>query len=295
MKIDEYVKYENIHKYTGKSKFLLFFGWLFIICGILVLVTNIVTWNEWGKKEKNYEKKYVYSENVDLYYEKENEKTYIETVYNSDQEKITPNIPNAKTIIMYIAKNNPNEGIYVNLNNSNDTAMLSPVSGIVTSLILFVIGIYPILANREVKEGKRTFRPVFFVYFAFFICGVVLIGMQINKGFNYLKLKNQNNITTATINSEMYVYTSNDDLYKPVAYYFVNGQKYIYVSDYFEKGTLDKNLNKTFNLYYDSNNPNVVSKLKNPINIKMLIIGIVFLVINGFLLVKINFKEETQI
>ena len=98
MKIDEYVKYENIHKYTGKSKFLLFFGWLFIICGILVLVTNIVTWNEWGKKEKNYEKKYVYSENGDLYYEKENEKTYIETVYNSDQEKITPNIPNSKTI-----------------------------------------------------------------------------------------------------------------------------------------------------------------------------------------------------
>ena len=43
MKIDEYVKYENIHKYTGKRKFLLFFGWLFIICGILVLVTNIVT------------------------------------------------------------------------------------------------------------------------------------------------------------------------------------------------------------------------------------------------------------
>ncbi len=294
MKIDEYVKYENIHKYTGKSKFLLFLGWLFIICGILVFVTSIVTWNEWKKTEKNYEKEYVYNENGDLYYEKGSERTYIETIYNSDKEKITLNIPIAKTIIMYISKNNPTEGIYVDLNNSNDTAMLSPVSGIVVSLILFVMGSYPILANKEAKEGKRTFRPVFFIYLALFISGVVLVGMQINKGVNYLKLKNQNNITTATINSEMYV-SSNDDLYKPVAYYFVNGQKYIYVSDYFENGTLDKNFNKTFDLYYDSNNPNVVSRLKDPINIELLIIGMIFLVINGFLLIKINFKEETQI
>lgn len=61
--------------------------------------------------------------------------------------------------------------------------------------------------------------------------------------------------------------------YKPVAYYYVDGNKYIYVNNDYEKGTLEANLGNTFEVYYDEQNPSKAVKKDNPINILVLVVG----------------------
>lgn len=289
------VNYEEHQKRVGNKKSFEILGYLFFIIGIFIVVKNIASAIEWNKKEDNYIKQYVFSEAGKLYYEEDEEKVYVKKIYDTDGDKIMLDIPNNKTIVMYIDKNNINEGIYLDLNNSKDQNILNPTFGIFISFLIVVLGLYLILTAKETKEGKATTKPTFGLYVFLFAAGIVLIIWQIINAINYFDLKNKNNITTATICSEIYSTGTKNNLYKPVSYYHVDNKKYIYVNDLYVDGTLEENFGKTFKLYYDEKNPSIVSKEEESISVGMLVIGIAFVVIGfPFVFFKKKMEEAVQ-
>lgn len=269
------INYEGHQKNIGNNKFFKFVGWIFLFAGIFVLITSILDFIRWDYKKNNYIKEYVYSESGTLYYELNDERIYIKNVYNTDDEKITINIPNNKVIIMYIDKNNINDGIYFDLNNSFDQGMLYPAIIIFISLFLVAMGLFAIITNMETRKNKATIKPLFFICLIAFLVGSAIIVKQVYNTINYFNLKSQHNIVTATIYSQIYS-GREEDTYKFVAYYYVDGKKYIYVNDYYEEGNFDDKLGNTFELYYDKSNPNKVVKMGNPIDVLILILGIGF-------------------
>ena len=91
MNVDQY------QKDIGNNKFFKVLGWFFLIAGIIVF-TNIFAFFSWNSRKSNYIKEYVYSEYGTLYYESNGQKVYIQDIYNTNNEKITINIPNNETI-----------------------------------------------------------------------------------------------------------------------------------------------------------------------------------------------------
>lgn len=269
----------NYKKETKKSFKIV--GWILIIIGILVFITNIIPFINLNAKKSNYTLEYVYNDYGTLYYEVDNERVYIQNIYNMDNEKITPYIPNNETVIMYIDKNNINDGIYFDLDNTIDKSVLNPVLIIFSTLFFISAGLTCIL-TFEKENGREHKVPSVVPMFIFLvILGFGFIGSQVNNAINYLSLKGKNNVTVATIYSEMYNkgQVSNEyefggyESYKPVAYYYVDGNKYIYVNNDYEKGTLESNLGNTFEVYYDEQNPSKAVKKDNPINILVLVVG----------------------
>ena len=267
----------NNKKETKKSFKIV--GWILLIMGILVFITHIIPFINWSVKKSNYTLEYVYNDSGTLYYEVDNERVYIQNIYNTNNEKITLNISNNETVIMYIDKNNINDGIYFDLDNTFDSSMLNPTINIFVTLFLIACGLTSILTYEEAK-GKEHKVPSLTPIFVFLIIlGFGFIGSQVDDAFNYFSLKEKNNVAVATINSGIYRWGGSSVNYKSVAYYYVDGNKYIYVNNEYEKGELSSHLGDTFELYYDEQNPNKAVKKDNPINIFILVIGICLVVL----------------
>jgi len=269
------------NKNNKEKSFLKIFGWIFLIAGILVFVTTLSTYLNWKSKENNYTKQYVYSSEDNLYYDVNNNKILVKKIYNTSDEIIELNLPKQTTAIMYCLKNNINECIYFDMDSTTDQGMLNPFMSIVISLFLTSMGLFFIINEKNKNKDKITSLSNVFVFFVcLFVFGIGLFVWQIYNMINYYNLKNDHNITTATIYSEIYNIGGSNDLYKPVSYYYVDNQKYIYVNDSYINGNLEDNIGKTFDLYYDKNNPNKVSKKENPVNFLMLIVGIAVMAIS---------------
>ena len=291
MKVD----YKQIHDSIGDNKFYKILGWIFLTVGILSFITSTITLIDWNLKRSNYTEEYVYSEFGTLYYETNGKRIYVQDIYNTDNEKITLDIPNNKTIVMYINKDNINEGVYFDLDNKLDISILNPIIGILIPFFLVVMGAFFILTNKEAKENKYTLRPLYLFYVFLLIVGIGEIAFESNNIINHISIEKQNNTATATIYSEIYNNGKANNMYKPVAYYYVDGEKYIYVSDIYEKGTLDDKIGDTFELYYEKSNPNKVVKKENYVNIPILIIGICFVVFSfPFVFLKRKMEERIQ-
>ena len=82
----------NNKKETKKSFKIV--GWILLIMGILVFITHIIPFINWSVKKSNYTLEYVYNDSGTLYYEVDNERVYIQNIYNTNNEKITLNISN---------------------------------------------------------------------------------------------------------------------------------------------------------------------------------------------------------
>lgn len=290
------VNYKEYQKNIGNNKFFKVLGWFFLIAGIFVFITHMIPFASWNSKKSNYSKEYVYSEFGTLYYEANGKKIYVQNIYNTYNEKITLDIPNNEIIVMYINKDNINEGIYFDLDNTTDQSMLDPTLSISASLFLVVMGLYFILTCKETKENESTTNPLFPFFVYLFLLGIGVVVFQSYNAINYINLKSQNNIATATIYSEIYNKGAEKrEYHKPVAYYYVDGKKYIYVNDTYEEGTLDDKLGDTFELYYAKSNPNKVAKKEKPINILILIIGIGFAVFSfPFVFLKSKMNKGIQ-
>lgn len=285
---------------NGKKKTIKIIGWIVITIALLVLIVNLTSYIGWKVKSNKYSEQYVYSDEGILYYEKDNQRVYIEKIYNTNDEVIELNIPNEKSILMYCNNNIPSEGIYFDMNNTIDTSMLHPLQPCLISLVIMAIGV-PLVTSKQ-----KVFSKLYLAYVFLFAMGTVFTMWQVINGINNVNLKKQENIATATIYSELYnigtnssggVYGSlerssgNSDRYKPISYYYVNNQKYIYVNDYYEKGTLEENKGKTFDIYYDKENPNKASKKEGAVNFLILIIGICLMV---FAAPFVFFKNKMQ-
>lgn len=270
----------NYKKETKKSFKIV--GWVLIIIGVLVFITNIIPFINWNTKKSNYTLEYIYNDSGTLYYEVDNERVYIQNIYNMNNEKLTPYIPNNETIMMYIDKNNINDGIYFDLDNTIDTSVLNPVLIIFSTLFFILAGLTCILTFEEANGREHKIPSLIPIFMFLMLLGFGFIVSQVGNAINYISLKGKNNVTVATIYSEMYNkgQASNEyqfggyESYKPVAYYYVNGNKYIYVNNDYEKGTLEDNLGNTFEVYYDEQNPSKAVKKENPINILVLVVGI---------------------
>ena len=288
----------NYKKETKKSFKIV--GWILIIIGVLVFITNIIPFINLNTKKSNYTLEYVYNDSGTLYYELGNERIYIQNIYNMDNEKITPYIPNNETIMMYIDKNNINEGIYFDLNNTIDKSVLNPALTIFTTLFFISAGLTCILTFEEANGRKHKISSLIPIFIFLIILGVGFIGSQVDDSITYFNLKGKNNVTIATIYSEMYNngQASNKyefggyESYKPVAYYYVDGNKYIYVNNDYEKGTLEDNLGNTFEVYYDEQNPSKAVKKENPTNILVLIVGIGLVVLFSAPIVALMRKKK---
>lgn len=287
--------YNEYQKNIGNSKFFKILGWLFLIIGILGFINDMFSFASWNSKKSNYIKEYVYSEFGTLYYESNGKKVYIQNIYNPDNEKITIDIPNNEIVVMFINKENINEGIYFDLNNAVDQSILNPMISILIPMFMIAMGLYFVLTSKEAKQNKYTTNPLFLFFVFLFLLGSGLIAFQIYDAVNYFNLKSQNNIATATIYSQIYNKGTGENTYKSVAYYYVDGEKYIYVSDIYEEGTLADKLGDTFELYYEKSNPNKVSKKENPIDIQILMIGIGLALFSfPFVFLKQKMEERIQ-
>lgn len=263
------------------NKFLKAMGWFFIIAGILMFITTIITLIDWNSKKNNYTLQYAYSEAGNLYYELDNKIIPLDIVYNTSNEKITLEIPDNNSILVYTNNNNLNEGIYFDMNNSIDQSILKPTFYLLIPLFLIGIGLFIILNQKEKKENKYTTSPVFLFCLFLFIMGLYTIILESTSIISHFNLKSQNNITTATIYSQLYDNGASSNTYKPIAHYHIDDKKYIYVNDTYIDGSLEDTLGNTFELYYDKCNPTQVSKAENHADFLIIFAG-VFLILFSF-------------
>lgn len=252
-------------------------GLTILIIGGLLLIINLFSVIKWNIKKGDYTEQYVYSDNGELYYEANGQKTYIQKMYDTDGEIYSGKIPDNKVIIMWINNENNNEGVYFDLNKPNDQIILEPLKLMITVVILGCFGTFILLSSKEKPKDVYKFNPLSVSLIFPFVAGIILIIVQLNNAFNYLKIKSENNIATATIYSEMYNMGSLNNN-KSVSYYYVDNQKYLYVNDTYERGKIEKNLGKTFEVYYDENNPSKAYKKGKMINGLLFGLGVFFII-----------------
>lgn len=272
------VSYKEYQKNIGNNKFYKVSGWICLIIGIWIFITDFFPGVKWLTQRNNYTQVYAYSESGTLYYEKQNQRVDIQNIYNSSNEKITLNVPNGKMVMLYIDNNNIGDGIYFNPDNTTDQSIQKPILTVISTLFLVAVGLYFIITSKEAKEDKATTKPVFWIYIFLFTVGAMLIIVQVYSITNYLRLEKQNNITIATICSEIYSSKERENRYRPVAEYYVNGNKYLYIDNY-KDGTLEAELGNTIELYYDEQEPNKTSQTKNPVDAMFWICGIALMLI----------------
>lgn len=275
------MNYNEFNKSVGESKPAKVFGLIFLIAGIIVFITFFSSYLNWKLKEGNYSKQYVYSSYGNLYYELKDDIINVEKIYDTNDEIIKLDVPDQKTVIMYCSKDNNGECIYFDINNSIDQGILHPFLIIIVILLLIAIGLFFAINTRtKANENESSLSSIYMFYVFLFVLGLSALIIQIYDIVNYLNLKNANNVTTATVYSEIYSIGGDKDLYKPVFYYYVDDQRYIYINDSYIKGSLDDNLGQTIDLYYNKNDPEKAITKENPVNFLIIIIGLSFTVLS---------------
>lgn len=289
------MNYYEIDMKIGKSKFAKTCGIISIIIGILLFIITIANYINWQLIEKNYHQQYVYSDYGQLYYEENNQRINVLRAYDTDNAPIDLKIPNKKTIIMYCSKDKKEQCLYLNMNSTTDISKLNPIMNIFSSLFLISMGMF--FANKrkiETDNTKEKNIPITSIYpfFVFILLvGISIILWQSVIAVKYFEIKKGNNIAKATIYSEIYNVGGNAERYKPVAYYYIDNQKYTYISDLYIEGTLEDNIGKEFDIYYDINNPEITIEKESPINILFIIFGIMFTV---FTIKPVLFKKKVE-
>lgn len=211
----------------------------------------------------------------------DNEKVYVKDVYDTSDKSITLDIPDQKTVIMYCDKNTPTQCIYLDLNDTGDMFLLQPFLSFLIYFLMIAMGFFFIYhTTKGLHIKKDSFNDIYLVFIFFFLLGCFGVFFQVRNFFNYYELKKSGNVVDAHIYSEIYSSGGKDYLYKPVSYFYVDHQKYIYVNDSYIKGSLEENYGKTFEIYYNKENPSDASLVKNPVNFYILLISLLFVVIS---------------
>lgn len=247
-------------------------GSFLILCSIISLFQTF----SWLITKEKYNKEYVYSDLGSLYYEKNEEKIYIEKIYNTNGETLQLNVPDKKTIIMYCYKDKPTEGIYLGMNNTTDSRLQNPIVNICVSIFILAVAFFILFS----KNKENPIKNFYIFYVLIFVIGIILSAYEICNVISYFSIKNNDNIVNATIYSDIYETGITGERYKAVSYYYVNDNKYVYVDEAYKNGNINDVLGTTKRLYYDINNPENVSEKINIWKIFFLIIGILITIIS---------------
>ena len=289
------MNYNEMNKSISRSKGMRILGIIFIVFGILTLVSFLSSYFDWKSKEKNYTLQYVYSDNGNLAYEKDKNIINVKTIYDINGNIISLNVPDKKTATMYCAINNENECIYFDLNDGSQIFILNPVLAIIIILLLIGLGVFLVIKKRtkidEDGNEKTSLSSIYIFTLFFLVLGLFILYNQGTNIYKYLSLKNQNNVATATIYSEIYKIGSVDN-YKPVSYFYVNDEKYLFINDIYINGNLEDNIGETFEIYYDKTNPLIAVKKENFIDIFQILIGIFLVAISFPIIFFKSFMEK---
>ena len=87
-------------------------------------------------------------------------------------------------------------------------------------------------------------------------------------------MANDEYVTNATIYSEIYNPGGDPSSYRPVAYYYVDGRKYVFVEDRYIEGNLEDSYGNNVELYYDPADPSRVAKVNGAVSLPLIIIGV---------------------
>lgn len=254
-------------KYKKILKILI--GCFLLLCSIITFVQTIT----WQVKRKDYNKEYVYSDSGLLYYEKNDERIYIEKIYNTNGEILPINVPDKKTIIMYCYKDTPTEGIFLGMNNTADSRLQYPIMNIYVSALILTIALVILFKKRNENPIIRFYPIYVFILFV----GVGISCLQMHNIINYCTVKDDNNIVNATIYSDIYEIGISSDKYKSVSSYYIDNNKYVYVDETYKNGNINDVLGTTQKLYYNPDNPVRVAKEIKLSNFFLLIIGIIII------------------
>ncbi len=254
-------------KYKKILKILI--GCFLLLCSIITFVQTIT----WQVTKKDYNKEYVYSDYGLLYYEKNDERIYIEKIYNTNGEILQINVPNKKTIIMYCYKDTPTEGIFLGMNNTADSRLQYPIMNIYVSAFILTIALV-ILSKKRNENPIIRFYPIY--VFILFV-GIGISCLQMHNIINYYTVKDDNNIVNATIYSDIYEIGISSDKYKSVSSYYIDNNKYVYVDETYKNGNINDVLGTTQKLYYNPDNPVKVAKEIKLSNFFLSIIGIIII------------------
>lgn len=254
-------------KYKKILKILI--GCFLLLCSIITFVQTIT----WQVKRKDYNKEYVYSDSGLLYYEKNDERIYIEKIYNTNGEILPINVPDKKTIIMYCYKDTPTEGIFLGMNNTADSRLQYPIMNIYVSALILTIALVILFKKRNENPIIRFYPIYVFILFV----GIGISCLQMHNIINYCTVKDDNNIVNATIYSDIYEIGISSDKYKSVSSYYIDNNKYVYVDETYKNGNINDVLGTTQKLYYNPDNPVRVAKEIKLSNFFLLIIGIIII------------------
>lgn len=292
------MNYNEMNKNIGKNKGINILGVIFIGLGLLILIGFLSSYFNWKSKEKNYSLQYVYSDNGNLTYEQNGNEVNVDNIYDINGNIISLNVPDKKTTVMYCSIDKESECIYFDLNDLYQYSILHPFLIIIVELFIIGIGLF-LGFNKRTKvdaEGneKSSLSPIYMFCIFFFVLGLWTLYNQGTNIYKYLTLKNENNIATATIYSEIYRSNSSSEKYKPIAYYYVDGKRYLFINDGYIDGNLEDNIDKTFDLYFDSKNPSKSVKKDDFIDVFLLFFGIL-LVAFTFPFIFLKSKMEKRI
>ena len=266
-------------------------GWFLVVVGATIFLVSSVTAINWYAKKHNYEQQYVDGPTRALSYRLDGHTINITKLLDTAGEDVSLELPEDQTAVVYCEKSNPASCIYFDMDNAMDENALNPSIGLYMSFMAVALGLYVVLTIKYAdKDHASPRKPLFALFLVLFLAGISVVIYQVYLTVEHSVLKSQNNTTTARIYSSIYnASSSKNNMYKPVADYYVNGVRYVYVKDLYTEGSLAEDRHKTFELYYDKDNPRRVSEKEKPINLVMTFIGVAFIVLGAMGL----FKKET--
>lgn len=268
------VKSKN-NKKNGKGNKII--GIIFLLVGIMVMLVCSIMHISWSLKKDNYVQVYAQSNNGSLEYKYNDQLRKVDKISDYYDETLFLDIPDSKSVKLFCQKDNNSNCIYFNESNELENSIVnSPILAILCSLLLIVIGLFFYEKSQPFNPNRKRSYSMYCFCLWIALSGICILGWQIMNYSNFNKLKEQNNIITAHVYSEIYIKNASNESHKILATYIVDNKEYVYARNFYKKGNIESNIK----LYYDGSNPSKALEDQKTINIGLVLLSLVFIIIS---------------